>query len=132
MQDRIKFQKALQASAQVFETRFWMGLLGAKTCKPTVMMGNMDTIAGLDKGKLSKKQRHKKLAVKTSSPLITLVRSPLIPMRTEAGRIRNPGSDTHPSIASGKYVDDRGVRRWAGLPVLKSTQHLSMNIRARG
>ena len=53
-------------SAQVFQSRFWMGLLGSKTAKPTLMMSNMETVDGLNKGKLTKQVREKKLKTKTS------------------------------------------------------------------
>ena len=52
--------------AQVFTVNFWMALLGAATCKPTKMMGNIPTINGLDRGKLSNETRKKKLKNKTT------------------------------------------------------------------
>ena len=47
--------------------RFWMQLLGGTSAKRTLVMSNMETIGGLDLGKLTKPMREKKTKVKTAS-----------------------------------------------------------------
>lgn len=56
---------ALRASlaAKVWQMKFWMMHFGTPSEKPTMVMGNLFTMYGLNKGTLTKaiKKKHKKL-----------------------------------------------------------------------
>ena len=51
---------------QVLSVRFWMMLHGASTPKPSLFMGNMDTLPGLDMGRLTKQEKAKRHTVKST------------------------------------------------------------------
>lgn len=52
--------------AKVFETRFWMLLLGGLTSKPTVVYSNGSWISGLYTGPLTKEYKEKHTQLQTT------------------------------------------------------------------
>ncbi|CAK9108740.1 Uncharacterized protein SCF082_LOCUS50570 [Durusdinium trenchii] len=50
----------------VFQVYFWMALHGGRSPKRSMFMGNMSSLGGLDKGKLTKAERVKRTKISTA------------------------------------------------------------------
>lgn len=59
----------LPTPSEAFYVRFWMMHHGGRTSKRSIFWGNVSTMMGLDKGKLSRHEKEKKTTIRTTRDL---------------------------------------------------------------